>query len=281
MKSQKNKALVLLLMLASMLSLQSQTVSDTSLEKDAKIQVLMDNAHLNSCGFRGQLVNSFCKVNGQDIVVLASGNTFYLLEKGGVYRLAGGNIKDSIFSFGMMASNKLVAVVEDEICAFDSRGTLIPMFQLANARMEITVDDNIIYAYDKYSEEDLYSLYAYVEEGEVRITTIETPINDVAGADEKVYFCSDNLIYELDVINQTANVLCVVEEDETIISLAVDKRHNTLYFSTEDYVCRLVENNVELFGIIGGKLLFDEKGLLVFDAESRFLYRMMYSLLDE
>lgn len=281
MKNQKNKALVLLLMLASMLSLQSQTVSDTSPEKDAKIQVLMDNTHLNSCGFCGQLANSFCKVNGQDVIMLASGNTFYLLEEGSLYRLAGGVINDSISSFGMMASNKLVVVVGDEICAFDSRGTLLPLFQLANAGMEIAVDDNIIYAYNKYSEEDLYSLYAYVEEGEVRITTIKTPINDVASANEKVYFCSDNLVYELDVINQTANALCVVEEDETIISIVVDKRKNILYFSTEDYVCRLVENNVELVGIIGGKLLFDEKGLLVFDAESRFLYRMMYSLIDE
>lgn len=280
MKSQKNKAFVLLLMLASMLPLQSQTVSDASPEKDTKIQVLMDNAHLNSCGFRGQLANSFCKVNGQDVVVLASGNTFYLLEEGRFYRLAGGNINDSISSFGMMASNKLVQVVGDKICAFDSKGTLFPMFQLADTRMDITVNDNIIYAYDKYSEEKLYSLYAYVEEGEVRITTIETPINDVAGTDEKVYFCSDNLIYELDVINQTANAFCVVEEDETIVSLAVDKRHNILYFSTEDYVFRFVENNVELVGVIGGKLLFDEKGLLIFDAESRFLYRMMYSLLD-
>lgn len=269
------------MLLLSLQQLVSQTVTVSSSEENLKIQVLMDNAHLNSCGFHGWLANSFCKVNSQDIVVLASGNTFYLLEEGGLYRLAGGAINDSISSFGMMASNKLVAVVEDEICAFDSRGTLLPMFQLANVGMEITVDDNIIYAYDKYSEEDLYSLYAYVEEGEVRITTIETPINDVAGADEKVYFCSDNLIYELDVINQTANALCVVEEDETIISLAVDKRNNILYFSTEDYVCRLVENNVELVGIIGGKLLFDEKGLLVFDAESRFLYRMMYSLIDE
>ena len=281
MKNQKNKALVLLLMLASMLPLQSQTVSDTLPEKDTKIQVLMDNAHLNSCGFRGQLTNSFCKVNGKDVVVLASGNTFYLLEEGRFYRLAGGNINDSISSFGMMASNKLVVVVGDRICALDSNGTLFPMFQLADTGMEITVDDNIIYAYDKYSEEDMYSLYAYVEEGEVRITTIETPINDVVGTEEKVCFCSDNLIYELDVINQTANVLCVVEEDETIISLAVDKRHNILYFSTEDYVCRFVENNVELVGVIGGTLLFDEKGLLVFDAKSRFLYRMMYSLLDE
>lgn len=281
MKSKKNKFLILFVLLLSLQQLVSQTVTVSSSEENLKIQVLMDNAHLNSCGFHGRLANSFCKVNSQDIVVLASGNTFYLLEEGGLYRLAGGAINDSISSFGMMASNKLVAVVEDEICAFDSRGTLLPMFQLANVGMEITVDDNIIYAYDKYSEEDLYSLYAYVEEGEVRITTIETPINDVAGADEKVYFCSDNLIYELDVINQTANALCVVEEDETIISLAVDKRNNILYFSTEDYVCRLVENNVELVGIIGGKLLFDEKGLLVFDAESRFLYRMMYGLLDE
>lgn len=281
MKSKKIKALVLFLSLSLILPLQSQTVSDTSSVKETKIQVLMDNTLLNSCGFRGQLTNSFCKVNGQDVVVLASGNTFYLLEEGRFYRLAGGIINDSISSFGMMASNKLVVVVEDKICAFDSRGKLLPMFHLADAGMEITVDDNIIYTYDKYSKENLFSLYAYVEEGEVRITTIETPINDVAGADEKVYFCSDNLIYELDVINQTANLLCVVEENETIISLAVDKRHNILYFSTEDYVCRLVKNNVELVGIIGGELLFDEKGLLVFDAESRFLYRMMYGLLDE
>lgn len=281
MKSKKNKTIVLLLLLVSILPLQSQTVSEASLEKDTKIQVLMDNAHLNSCGFRGQLANSFCKVNGQDIVVLASGNTLYLLEEGRFYRLAGGIINDSISSFGMMASNKLVVVVEDKICAFDSRGKLLPMFQLADTGMEITIDDNIIYAYDKHSEEDLYSLYAYVEEGEVRITTIETPINDVAGTDEKVFFCSDNFIYELDVINQTANALRVVEEDETIISLAVDKRHNILYFSTEDYVWRLINNNVELVSIIGGKLLFDEKGLLVFDAESRFLSRIMYSLLDE
>lgn len=240
----------------------------------------MDNACLDSCGFHNDLVNSFCSLQEGEIIMVSSGHCFYLLGKEGFYRLAGSITRnDSISSFGMMPSNKLVAVVDDMICAFEERGNLIPIFQLPDLGMELSVCEDVIYAYDKNEDKDEYSLYAYVEEGDVRVTTLETPINDALGFGDKVYLCSENVVYELDITKKTAKALCAVNEDETVISLAIDPNREVLYFATEDYVFRLIDNNLDIVSLIGGKLLFDEKGLLVFNVKSRFLYRLLFGFL--
>lgn len=259
--------------------LQSQEPTKTN---SVKIQILMDNARLDSCGFHDDLVNSFCSLQEGEIIMLSSGHCFYLLGEGGFYRLAGSITRnDSISSFGMTSSQKIVTVVDDIICAFGERGNIVPIFQLPDYGMELSVSENVIYAYDKNEEKEEYSLYAYVEEGEVRVTTLETPINDAIEFGDMVYLCSENVVYELGIAERTAKALCAVDEDETIVSLAIDPKREVLYFATEDYVCRLIDNNLEIVSVIGGKLLFDEKGLLVFNVKSRFLYRLLYGFLNE
>ena len=272
-------SILFVLLLALTFQLQSQEPTKTD---SVKIQILMDDARLNSCGFHDDLVNSFCSIQDGEIIMLSSGHWFYLLGDEGFYRLAGSNTKsDSVSSFGMTSSNKLVTVVDDMICTFGERGILIPIFQLPDVGMELSVSEGVIYAYDKNEDKDEYSLYAYVEEGEVQITTLESPINDALGFGDKVYLCSENVVYELDIAERKAKALCAVDDDETIVSLAMDSNREVLYFATEDYVCRLVDNKLDMVSLIGGKLLFDEKGLLVFNVESRFIYRMLYGFLDE
>lgn len=270
---------MIVLLLALAFQLQSQEPTKTN---SVKIQILMDDARLDSCGFHNDLVNSFCSLQEGEIIMLSSGHCFYLLGDEGFYRLAGSNTKnDSISSFGMTSSNKLVTVVNDMICVFGERGNLIPVFQLPDVGMELSVSEDVIYAYDKNEDKDEYSLYAYVEEGEVQITTLESPINDVLGFGDKVYLCSENVVYELDIMERKAKALCAVDDDETIISLAVDPNREVLYFATEDYVCRLVDGALDIISPIGGKLLFDEKGLLVFNVGSRFIYRLLYGFLND
>lgn len=214
--------------------------------------------------------------------MLSSGHCFYLLGKEGFYRLAGSNTRnDSISSFGMTSLQKLVVIVDDRICAFGESGNLIPIFQLPDVGMELTVSENVIYAYDKNREKDEYSLYAYVEEGDVRVTTLETPINDALGFGDKVYLCSENVVYELDVAERSAKALCAVEDGETVISLAIDAKRKVLYFATDNFVCRLLNDEMDVVSVIGGKILFDEKGLVVFNVGSRFIYRLLYGLLYE
>lgn len=270
---------MIVLLLALTLQLQSQ---ESTITDSVKIQILMDDARLDSCGFHEDLLNSFCSLQEGEIIMVSSGHCFYLLGTEGFYRLAGSITKsDSISSFDMTSSQKIVTVVDDMICAFGERGNIVPIFQLPDYGMELSVSENVIYAYDKNEEKEEYSLYAYVEEGEVRVTTLETPINDAIEFGDKVYLCSENMVYELDITERTAKALCAVDEDESIISLAIDTKHEVLYFATEDYVCRLIDNNLEIVSVIGGKLLFDEKGLLVFNVKSRFLYRLLYGFLNE
>ena len=278
MISVRNRLLfVLLLALTYQLQSQESTKTDS-----VKIQILMDNAHLESCGFYNDLVNAFCSLQEGEIIMLSSGHCFYLLGDEVFYGLAGSNTKnDSISSFGMMSSNKLVTIVDDMICAFGERGNLIPVFHLPDVGMELAISEDVIYAYDKNEDKDDYSLYAYVEEGEVQITTLESPINDAFGFGDNVYLCSKNVVHELDIMERKAKALCAVNDDETIISLAMDPNHEVLYFATEDYVCRLVGDKLDIVSLIGGKLLFDEKGLLVFNVESRFIYRLKYDFLYE
>lgn len=278
MKSKRN-SILLVLFLALAFQLQSQEPIKIN---SVKIQILMDNAHLDSCGFHNDLVNAFCSLQEGEIIMLSSGHCFYLLGDEGFYRLAGSNTKnDSISSFGMISSNKLVTIVDDMICVFGERGNLIPIFQLPDVGMELSVSEEVIYAYDKNEEKDEYSLYAYVEEGEVQITTLESPINDALGFGNKVYLCSENVVYELDIAERKAKALCTIDDDETIVSLAVDPNREVLYFATEDYVCRLIDNKLDMVSLIGGKILFDEKGLLVFNVGSRFIYRLLYGFLYE
>ena len=278
MRRQRNSILIVLL-LAFTIQLQSQESTEI---KNVKIQILMDNARLDSCGFHNDLVNAFCSLQNGEIIMLSSGHCFYLLGDEGFYRLAGSNTKnDSISSFGMTSSDKLITVVDDRICAFGEKGNLIPIFLLPDIGMELSVGEDVIYAYDKNKKKDKYSLYAYVEEGEVQITTLEQPINGVLGFDDKIYLCSKNIVYELDLTEQNAQALCAVDDDETIISLAMDPNREILYLATGNYVCRLVDNKLEMVSLIGGRLFFDEKGLLVFNVESRFIYRLLNGFLNE
>lgn len=262
------KLIVCLLMLLPVLA------SGAGKGDSLRAEVLLSKQMLNEIPFTGKFISSF-DITPEHHILLSSSYRFYTLGWGGMVPVdveTAGLISSFAFSF----DGFLMAIRNDELCSFDSLGTIVKLYNLPGPDMNLASGKYVMYVYGRSVNESKYSLFALARGGKfARLLEFATPIESVAELGNSVLFASGNTVYSYTPSVKELKALVNLPGDRKIISVTTDTLSGRIYFSTENMVFSLKNGQPSMiFDQAGGKLRFYGNSLFVFNPEKNFLVRL-------
>jgi hypothetical protein len=275
MCSHIRKVFCVLFLIAYLLegSLQAQQLSPT--RDSLHYEILMSSKMLDSIHFEGKFINNVDITSGR-LVVLSTNDQFYVLGWGGIVAF-GKKITGKIGSYAITPDGLLLAINNNELCAFDSLGRLSMLYKLPNEGMGINSGRNGMFIYDQESGHQINMLYVLAKGGKIApLFSIATPIQSVVDMNDSILFATRNAICSFRFVDKKINPIIAVEEGDVIKSLTVDAAENRIYFSTRNKVFALKDSKTALItDKFGGTLLYFNDGLIVFNPEKKNLIRIV------
>lgn len=272
--------IILIICLAGNTDLLAQTNGATEAEDRVKVEILMEPVFADSLKLKNQFISSIYYTPG-NYLLLATTSDFFLLGKGAVSKLYS-NSSNKIGAFTLTPNGALVVVSGMRLCGVDTTGLLHPVYQLPDDGMGVSSGNGVIYTFNKRTVRDKYSLYAYFKDNKyAKIISVDRPINDVLESNNNIIFCSANVIYNIDVKTKALSALYAIQDKNKVIqSLSKDYDRDILYFSTDNEIYRIRNKKIELvYDKIGGTVLYDGDGLVVFNSKHNFVMRMLNNML--
>ena len=247
---------------------------------DVKVEVLLSNAMLKSFSMDIKFINSIDYTIG-DYLLLASSNQFYILGMGGIESLFKRQ-KQSIDAYTITSKGTLFAICRKELCVIDTNNVLSKLFTLPNNAMGIVSGSKGLYVFDKNNLNGESSIYIVFEDARhAKLITVPMPIRSLLESEENLFFSSENKLFCIDVKNKKITELySFPKKEDRIISMANDSLSHALYFSTNESIYRIINNEIEIINTdFGGTLRYDGEGLLIFNPEKSLIVRLRNSLL--
>ena len=216
------------------------------------------------------------EVTSSQLILLSSVNRYYLLGWGGL-KTSGQTLTDSISAFAYTPDGYLLMVSRSSLCFLDSTGKLEKLQELPNETMGISSGENVMYLYDREKNKEKYPLYVLTKGGLFAgIFDMPDPISAVAEINKTILFSSQNTLFAFDPKTKKLEAMASIEKEKEIISIAINPKSNAIYFASKDAVYALKEHGITLItDKFGGTLKYFNHSLLVFDAEKKFLIRMV------
>jgi len=223
-----------------------------------KADILLDNTLLNQLNINAQFINSI-EYTSDGFLLLASANQFYILGNGGIVPIFDSwENNTEIASFTVTANGILMAVSKNGLYTANNSSSFSKIV-IPDSGMGVTsqyLDD--IFVYDKILKNDkkVYSIYHISETEKIEsLITISTPILSVFESQSQLIFSTKNHVFSVDIYTKQLFHLFSSPYDADIISIAGDTYNKTLYFSTENSIYRIKNNQIELlckeFGVVG------------------------------
>lgn len=259
-------AIILLLVMPA----NSMPVNDS-----LRFEILMSSRMLKSAKIQADFISSVDVTSGHH-VLLSSKNQFYLLGWGGMKPLGKTSSSGVIRSFAFSPDSLLMVIRNDEVCFFDSKGTLEKLYKLPDKEMGICAGKNVMYVFDQGNSRPNKAIYVLSRGGKYAVLLESaTPINAMAELDNTIYFASGNMVCRYDMKTKDHKVVATLSKEKAILSLTADPENKRIYFSTRNSIYAVNESNaITLSGNIGGFLKFYGGGLVVFDPGNKFLLRI-------
>ena len=110
-----------------------------------------------------------------------------------------------------------------------------------------------------------------------KLFEIPTPINAVSEIGESLLFSTGNKLFYLNAGTNTLKAIVSLPQKESkIISIVQDRELNTVYFSSNNAIYAMKDTSIVCISDkLGGVLRLYDKGLLIFNAEKRFLVSLL------
>lgn len=216
------------------------------------------------------------EVTSSQLILLSSVDRYYLLGWGGL-KTSGQPLSDSISAFAYTPDGFLLMVSRSSICFLDSTGKLEKLQNLPNDSMGISSGENVMYLYDREKNKEKYPLYVLTKGGLFAgIFDMPDPISAVAEINKTILFSSLNTLFAFDPKTKKLEAMASLEKGDEIISIAINPKTNTIYFSSKNAIYALKEHGITLItDKFGGTIKYFNHSLMVFDAEKKFLIRMV------
>lgn len=230
---------------------------------------------LDSIHFAEKFIN-YVDITSSRLVLLSTSDQFYLLGWGGIVPL-GKKIAGKICSYAITPDGLLMAINNNELCAFDSIGNLSLLYKLPREEMGISTGMHGMFIYDQNKDHQINMLYVLAKGGKFApLLSISTPIHSVVDMNDSILFATDNAVYSYKFGNKALNALIALPEENEIKSITVDNSENRIYFSTKSMVFALKDSKAVLISDkFGGILRYFNNGLLVFTPEKKALIRIV------
>jgi len=240
-----------------------------------RYEVLMSSALLKTMNLDAAFIGTL-DVTPERHVMLSTENRAFLLGWGGMKPL-GKPASGTISSFAFSPDGLLMVVRDNEICYFDSLGTLTSLYKLPYSDMGISAGKKVMYVYDRSTGKTNKGVYELSPGGKHKILfELTSPIKSVTEFNNTLLFATRNLLCQFDPATKDYKVLASLSKDKTILSVTADPSGNRIYFSTGMEIYAV--NNVAAITIskeLGGILKFYGDGLMVFDPGKDFLIRIV------
>jgi hypothetical protein len=263
------RALSTLLLLICTLTAYGFAPSDDSL----RIEVLLTPQMTDKINPESTLVNAV-DITSDKFILLSSVNQFYLLGWGGIIPM-GGTLIGNIGSFAYTSDSLLMAIRNNELCAFGSDGKLTHLYTLPSTNMGISAGKLVMYIYDRDINKAKKSMYVIAHGGQYsKLFEVSSPIYSVVEQDNSILFPNDNMIFQYNIITKELKAIASLPENDIIKSLVVDPASGRIYFSTEKMVFALNGKEITVVADkIGGTLKYLD-GLIVFNPGKKLLVRL-------
>lgn len=237
-------------------------------------EILMSSKMLDSIHFAEKFIN-YVDITSSRLVLLSTSDQFYLLGWGGIVPL-GKKIAGKICSYAITPDGLLMAINNNELCAFDSLGNLSMLYKLPREEMGISTGMHGMFIYDQNKDHQINMLYVLAKGGKFApLLSISTPIQSVVDMNDSILFATGNAVYSYKFDNKALNALIALPEENEIKSITVDSG-NRIFFSTENMVLTLKESKPTLItDKFGGELKYFNNGLLVFNPKKKMLIRIV------
>lgn len=250
-------------------------------ENDAvKADVFMTKRHLQEAQMNINFIPAFVKTPS-NFIFLSSKESLYLLGREGLVEVFD---YFDVSSFALSARGELYFVQGDMLRKFDeSTSALIDVIQLPNIKMRLSTGKEALYIYDagKIPSAD-YAIYKLFSDGSyIKIIEVPTPINAVAEIENYLFFSTVNSLYIIDIGNEFVQEIATLEnQNDRIISIAIDEVNDVLYFSGEYAIFRIQNDEIVCVNDqFGGLLQIDDFGLVIFNPAEQFVVRLRHTAL--
>ena len=256
-----------------------------SQNKDAiTTDIFLDKEILKDLSIDAKFINSF-EYTPDGFILLSSANRFYILGVGGLIPIWGNwNSESGIESFTITSDSLLVLVSGDALFFLDSVNSFTKFQVIPENNMGISSKYDNIYLYDKILKNDKkdYSIYQMSNDNNIkRFITIQTPILSMFECPSQLIFSTKNMVFSLDIKTKKLFLLFSLPYESDIISIVGDTDNQTFYFSTENNLYRVKNNQIELLcENFNGILKYDSKGLIVFNPKENLIVRFRNNVLN-
>jgi hypothetical protein len=270
----KSAQVLLVIMLVSC----SSALYGLSLDGDsAKVEVLMNHKMLSKSKFQQDagFITSI-DITSKQLVLLSTNKQFYLLGWGLINPVCK-PVAENITSFAYTSDNLLMVIRNDEICSIDSTENLKKFMKLPRKGMGISAGKYVMYIYDRYIEQQKYSLFILAQGGKYqKVLELPAAIQSVVEMNNSILIAMQNGLFLFDVKQKKLKALFALPKGKEIKSIATDTINNRIYFSTDSAVYAYKDSNAILVtDKLGGTLRFFNGGLIVFNPEKQLLIRIV------
>lgn len=238
-------------------------------------EILLSSKMLDSIHLDKRFINKV-DITSSRLILLSANDQFYMLGWGGIIPL-GKKITGKINSYAITSDGLLLAINNNELCAFDSLGNLSMLYKLPREGMGISTGKNGMFVYDQNEDYQINMLYVLAKGGKFApLLSIATSIKSVVDMNDSILFASGNAVYSYKFENKKMNALIAMTEENKIKSVTVDTSENRIYFSTKNMVFALKDSKAVLItDKFGGELMYFNNGLIVFDHVKKVLIRIL------
>ena len=251
--------------------------------KSVKADILLDNIFLNQLSIDTRFINSI-EYTPKGFIILSSANRFYFLGVGGMAPIfEKWKIKTDIESFTVTADGILTVVSGNALYQANSKQSFIKLQNLPDSNMGITSKYNNVYVFDrtfKKNKKD-YSIYQISKDKKtVPLVKIPTPVLSVLELPSQLIFSTKNMLFSVDIKTKKLYHILALPYDGDIISIVGDTINHAFYFSTDQMIYRIKDDNIEIISNdFGGILKYDGEGLVIFNPEKKLIIRLRNNIL--
>lgn len=260
-----------------MLWVPCTSMANISTDKDDSLryEVLLTSKMLNDIHLNDQFISDL-EITTNRLILLSTSTRFYLLGWGGIEPM-GKEVIGKISSFSFTPDNLLMAIQNNELCAFDSLGSLTKLFNLPSQSMGISAGKNTMYVYDRNKDKQKYSIYMIAKGGKyVRLFDFPSPISSIVESNHSILFATKNVLLSFSFKESKLKIITALQNDREIKSIAMDSLNNRIYLSTENELYAMKDSSlVTISNQLGGVLRYFNDGLLVFNPEKKLLIRIV------
>ncbi|MEI7501287.1 MAG: hypothetical protein WCK84_12680 [Bacteroidota bacterium] len=239
-----------------------------------RLEILLSQKMVDELKITSNFINDI-DLTSDRLVVLSTTDQFYILGWGGMVPL-GNKTKGYIHSFAVTPENLLMVIKDNEICVFDSAGNLKRLYSLLSDRMGISAGKYALYVYDLKRWGKKHPVYVIAGGGKyTKLLELPTAITAALEMGSYLLFSTENGLFRYHFIDKQLQALVALPAHKEIRSIAIDTASNRIYFSTDSTVYALVDSGtVIITDKSGGILKYFNDGLVVFNPEKNFLFRI-------